>query len=123
MRKTTVYLPGDLDRALKAKATRTGTPAAELIRAAIRRSLDEDDAPWPRSIGAGSSGRFRAADDEAVLDREWGGRLHRGAAARASAVPRARRNPRRGRVPGGAKARARRAGDLPGRPGRRCADG
>jgi Arc/MetJ-type ribon-helix-helix transcriptional regulator len=74
MRKTTVYLPGDLDRALKAKARRTGTPAAELVRDAIRRSLDEDRGPWPGAIGAGASGRFRAADDEAVLEREWGER-------------------------------------------------
>jgi hypothetical protein len=74
MRKTTVYLPGDLDRALKAKARRTGTPAAELVRDAIRRSLDEDRPPWPGSIGAGAGGRFRAADDEAVLEREWGER-------------------------------------------------
>jgi hypothetical protein len=77
MRKTTVYLPGDMDRALKAKARRTGTPAAELIRDAIRRSLDDEPTPWPRSIGAGSGGRFRAADDEAVLERGWSERLRR----------------------------------------------
>ncbi len=71
MRKTTVYLPEDLDRALKAKAKRTGVPAAELMRAAVRRSLDEE-VPWPGSIGAGSGGRFAAGEDEAVLDREWG---------------------------------------------------
>lgn len=71
MRKTTVYLPEDLDRALKAKAKRTGVPAAELLRAAVRQSLDEDHPSWPRSIGAGAGGRFAAGDDEAVLERDW----------------------------------------------------
>lgn len=73
MRKTTVYLPEELDRSLKAKAQRIGVPAAELVRSAIERSLDKDAAPRPRSIGAGSGGRFAAADDEAVLERDWGG--------------------------------------------------
>jgi Arc/MetJ-type ribon-helix-helix transcriptional regulator len=69
MRKTTVYLPDDLDRALKAQAKRTGVSAAELVRAALRRSFEEDETPWPRSIGAGAGGLFPAADDEAVLKR------------------------------------------------------
>jgi predicted transcriptional regulator len=73
MRKTTVYLPDDLDRALKAKAKRMGAPAAELLREAVRASLEgEDGVRWPGSIGAGAAGRFAAADDEAVLEREWG---------------------------------------------------
>jgi hypothetical protein len=73
MRKTTLYLPDDLDRALKAKATTSGIPAAELMRDALRRSLEED-VPLPRSIGAGSGGTFAARDDEVVLARHWGGR-------------------------------------------------
>ncbi len=72
MRKTTVYLPEDLDRALKAKAQRVGLPAAELLREAVRESLDREPAPTPRSIGSGAQGRFSAADDEATLEREWG---------------------------------------------------
>lgn len=71
MRKTTVYLPEDLDRALKAKAKRTGVPAAALVRAALERSLDEDRVPWPRSIGAGTGGRFAAREDEVILEHEW----------------------------------------------------
>lgn len=74
MRKTTVYLPDDLDRALKAKAISTGVPAAELLRDALRRSFEDDDVPLPRSIGAGSSGTFSARDDELMLERHWGRR-------------------------------------------------
>lgn len=74
MRKTTVYLPDDLDRALRAKAMSTGVPAAELLRNALRRSLEDDDVPLPRSIGAGSAGTFAARDDELVLERNWGRR-------------------------------------------------
>lgn len=72
MRKTTVYLPEALDRELKAEARRTGVAAAELVRSALRSSLDARGAPRPRSLGAGRGGAFRAADDEAVLEREWG---------------------------------------------------
>jgi plasmid stability protein len=72
MRKTTVYLPEGLDCALKAKAKRTGVPTAALVRAALQRSLDEEEKPWPRSIGAGAGGRFPAGEDEAVLEDEWG---------------------------------------------------
>lgn len=72
--KTTVYLPDELRRDLAAKAKRTGVPQADLIRDAVRRSLEDDEQPWPRSIGVGSSGRFNARDDEAVLEREWAGR-------------------------------------------------
>jgi hypothetical protein len=72
VRKTTVYLPEDLDIALKAKAKRAGVPAAELVRAAVRRSLEDESAPWPRSIGAGSGARFAAGEDEAILERDWG---------------------------------------------------
>lgn len=79
MRKTTVYLPEELDRGLKAKARRDGVPAAELIRAAVRTALDDEAPAQPRSIGAGSSGAFAAADDEAVLEREWGERSTRNA--------------------------------------------
>lgn len=72
MRKTTVYLPDDLQQALKDKSKRMGVPAAELVRAAVRCSLDDDPAPWPRSIGSGAGGAFAARNDESVLDREWG---------------------------------------------------
>lgn len=71
MRKTTVYLPDDLDRALKAKARRTGVPAAELVRQALRESFEADEKPWPESIGVGAGGSFPAAGDEATLAREW----------------------------------------------------
>lgn len=71
MTKTTVYLPDDVRSELEAKARRTGVSQAQLIRDAVRRSLDEDPAEWPSSFGSGAGGRFRAADDEAVLAAEW----------------------------------------------------
>jgi plasmid stability protein len=73
MRKTTVYLPDDLDGALKARARRSGVPAAEYLRQVLRKALDEDEPPMPRSIGVGSGGTFDARDDEVVLARRWGG--------------------------------------------------
>lgn len=74
MRKTTVYLPEDLDRSLKARSRRDGVSAAELVRQAVRESLRDEEAIRPRSIGAGSGGGgFAAADDEDVLERAWGG--------------------------------------------------
>ena len=57
---------------MKAKAKSTGVPAAELLRDALRRSLEDDDVPLPRSIGAGSSGTFAARDDELMLERPDG---------------------------------------------------
>jgi len=71
MRKTTVYFPDDLDRELKAKAQRSGVPAAELIRAAVRRSLDEEPRPMPRSIGIVAVEGTAAREDEAELARAW----------------------------------------------------
>lgn len=82
MRKTTIYLPQDLDRELKAASRRTGTSSAELIRTAIRQSLTEQESPWPSSIGSGSNGSFPAADDEAVLEREWVGSTDAGRRSR-----------------------------------------
>lgn len=72
MRKTTIYLPDDLDRLLKAQARRTGTPAAEIVRRALGESLRETESPLPASIGiGGGDSGFAAADDEAQLEKNW----------------------------------------------------
>ena len=47
MRKTTIYLPEELKRAVEAQAERHGISEAEVIRAAIRKGV-EDGAPPPR---------------------------------------------------------------------------
>lgn len=48
MKKTTVYLPEDLDSALKRAAGAQGRSEAEIIREAVRKSLDSMQSPRPR---------------------------------------------------------------------------
>jgi hypothetical protein len=48
MRKTTVYLPDDLKRALAKTARERGRSEAELLREAVARLTGEADAPAPR---------------------------------------------------------------------------
>jgi hypothetical protein len=47
MKKTTVYLPDDLGRALKRTAVATGRSEADLIRAGVE-SIVASEAPEPR---------------------------------------------------------------------------
>jgi hypothetical protein len=71
MRKTTIYLPEPLDLELKAKSRRTGVPQAELIRTALRQSLDADGPPRPRSVGVAAVSGFEGRDDERELSEGW----------------------------------------------------
>jgi Arc/MetJ-type ribon-helix-helix transcriptional regulator len=48
MKKTTVYLPEDLDKALKWAAGAQRRSEAEIIREAIKKSLDSMQPPLPR---------------------------------------------------------------------------
>lgn len=48
MKKTTVYLPEDLDTALKQAAGSQGRSEAEIIREAVRNPLDSMQQPRPR---------------------------------------------------------------------------
>lgn len=48
MQKTTIYLPAKLKRALKRAAAQLGQSEAQLIRAAVERSLTEAEPPRPR---------------------------------------------------------------------------
>jgi Arc/MetJ-type ribon-helix-helix transcriptional regulator len=48
MKKTTVYLPEDLDKALKQAAGAQGRSEAEIIREAIKKSLGSMQPPRPR---------------------------------------------------------------------------
>ena len=52
MRKTTLYLPSDLERRLSAESGRTGRPRAEIVRAALEEHLPPAPEP-PRLIGSG----------------------------------------------------------------------
>jgi hypothetical protein len=64
--KTTLYLPADLQRALREASRRTGRPQAELIRQALYGYLEHERRPRPR-YAPDVSGR----DAEAWLEREW----------------------------------------------------
>ena len=48
MVKTTVYLPEELKRRLERVAATRGESEAELIRSAVARLVDEEEAPEPR---------------------------------------------------------------------------
>ncbi|HJR18661.1 MAG TPA: CopG family transcriptional regulator, partial [Actinomycetota bacterium] len=49
MEKTTLYLPGELQVALRDAARRAGVPQAELVREALTRYLGTLPRPVPRS--------------------------------------------------------------------------
>ena len=71
MEKTTLYLPNDLQRALRDEARRTGRPQAELVRDALRSYLGSRARPKLTSLGLGEDGELPARDSEAWLEREW----------------------------------------------------
>ncbi len=73
MEKTTLYLPPELQRALKAAAGRQRRPQSELVREALRTYLagDAEARPRPRSIGVASDGGVGAADSEDWLSQHW----------------------------------------------------
>jgi predicted DNA-binding protein len=70
VKKTTIYLPAEIERRLRDAARRTRRPQAELIREALDRYLGEDE-PWPQSIGAGEDGEITGANSEAWLRANW----------------------------------------------------
>ena len=71
MEKTTLYLPQDLQRALRDEARRSGRPQAQLVREALRSYLDGRDRPQPSSLGLGDDRELAARDSEDWLAREW----------------------------------------------------
>lgn len=73
MQKTTLYLPGELQRALKEAARREGEPQAVLIRRALEEYLQKRGRPPLHSIGMGEDKGLSARDAEDWLRAEWGG--------------------------------------------------
>ncbi len=70
MKRTTIYLQADLDVLLKLEAMRSGRPAAEVIRDAVRAYLQNRSAKVPPGGGAFRSGRKTTAEDaEKILRR------------------------------------------------------
>ena len=74
MEKTTLYLPAELQRALRDEARRAGRPQAELVREALKAYLGGRARPALRSLGLGKNGELDARDSEAWLRSEWGRR-------------------------------------------------
>lgn len=74
MERTTIYLPEELQRSLRAAARRAGRPQAELIREALSAYLERVPRPPLRSIGLGEDRELAARDSDAWLDDAWGRR-------------------------------------------------
>ena len=72
MTKTTLYLPVDLQRALRDEAKRCGSSQAELLREALAQFLGARARPQPMSIGIASDGSLAGRDSEEWLRRTWG---------------------------------------------------
>ena len=72
MTKTTLYLPVDLQRALRDEAKRSGSSQAELVREALVRFLGSRARPLPSSIGFASDGSLAGRDSEEWLRESWG---------------------------------------------------
>lgn len=71
MTKTTLYLPVDLQRALRDEAKRSGTSQAELVREALGRFLASRGRPLPSSIGIVSDGTLTARESEDWIRATW----------------------------------------------------
>ncbi|MGH2794300.1 MAG: CopG family transcriptional regulator [Actinomycetota bacterium] len=70
MEKTTLYLPGELQVALRDAARRAGVPQAELVREALTRYLGTLPRPVPRSIGIMADGTIDASEVKSWIRRE-----------------------------------------------------
>ncbi len=68
MVKTTVYLPGDLKRALKRVADQRQCSEAELLREAVMRLTSEAEAPAPSLPLFRSEGPSIAEDVDGALE-------------------------------------------------------
>jgi hypothetical protein len=62
MKRTTIYLPADIEVRLKRETVRRGQPMAELVREAVEAYLASDEAGGPPGAGAFSSGRSDTAE-------------------------------------------------------------
>jgi Arc/MetJ-type ribon-helix-helix transcriptional regulator len=74
MKKTTVYLPERLKQALERTARRRHVSAAELLREAVARIADDDEAPSPKLPLFRARGRSIAAGVDRELAKGFGRR-------------------------------------------------
>lgn len=69
MKKTSVYLQPELDRALSRVAQAEGRSKAELIREAVAARVERSERPRIAAIGVGEGPGDVAGDVDAALDR------------------------------------------------------
>jgi plasmid stability protein len=74
MTKTTLYLPVELQWALRDEAKRSGTSQAELVRDALTAFLAARERPAPASIGIAADEDLGARASETWLREAWGAR-------------------------------------------------
>lgn len=74
MEKTTLYLPPDLQRALREEGRRSGVSQARVIREALGAYLAKRPRPLPRSIGLGRDGEVTGRRSGAWIRGRWGRR-------------------------------------------------
>ena len=106
MKRTTLYLPPDLEVRLKMEAVRRKQPMAEFVREAVEAYLSSDPVndDGPPGGGAFASGRADTADraEELLTETGFGGDAvpapKRSPARPATARPSARRAPARRRT-------------------------
>lgn len=72
MEKTTVYLPGDLHKALKEAARSEKKAQAEVLRQALEEYLERRERPRLRSVGIGEDRELSGEDSEDWLHSRWG---------------------------------------------------
>jgi len=63
MKRTTIYLDGDLELRLKAEVQRRRVPMAEFVREAVEAYLTREPQAGPPGAGAFASGRSDTAHD------------------------------------------------------------
>jgi predicted transcriptional regulator len=71
LRKTTVYLPVQLQGSLRALSAASGRPQAELIREALEQYITRQRAPLPKSIGVIQDSELDGRHVADWLDNEW----------------------------------------------------
>jgi hypothetical protein len=72
MSKTTLYLPVDLQRALRDESRRSGASQAEIVRDALERFLQSRERPLPASIGIVADGTLDAGHVKRWIGETWG---------------------------------------------------
>ena len=69
--KTTIYLPSELQVALREAARRQQRTVADLVREALDAYLSSQRKPALTSVGLGEDGELSGADSETYLRRRW----------------------------------------------------